>query len=92
MDYFGYMGQICRVNLTTAKVSAEPLVELENDKPTVLALREIAEGLISHEILDEHARQASLMEEATEGEAEADAESGIEASAPAEGEQGSTEA
>ena len=25
---------------------------LRNDKPTVIALREIAEGLISHEILD----------------------------------------
>lgn len=29
----------------------EPLVELENDKPTVLALREIAEGLITPQIL-----------------------------------------
>ncbi len=32
---------------------AEPLVPQENDKPTVIALREIAEGLINHEILDE---------------------------------------
>ena len=32
---------------------AEPLVELENDKPTVLALREIAEGLINEEVLAE---------------------------------------
>ena len=32
---------------------AEPLVELENDKPTVVALREIAEGLIDAAILDE---------------------------------------
>jgi DNA-directed RNA polymerase subunit omega len=32
---------------------AEPLVELENDKPTVLALREIAEGHITPSILDE---------------------------------------
>ena len=30
----------------------EPLEPEENDKPTVIALREIAEGLISHEILD----------------------------------------
>ena len=30
----------------------DPLVPEENDKPTVIALREIAEGLISHEILD----------------------------------------
>ena len=28
---------------------ADPMVELENDKPTVLALREIAEGLIDPE-------------------------------------------
>ncbi len=32
---------------------ASPLVELENDKPTVLALREIAEGHITSSILDE---------------------------------------
>lgn len=30
----------------------DPLVPEENDKPTVIALREIAEGLVSHEILD----------------------------------------
>ena len=29
----------------------EPLVEEESDKPTVVALREIAEGLITPEIL-----------------------------------------
>lgn len=32
---------------------AAPMVELENDKPTVLALREVAEGLVTREILDE---------------------------------------
>jgi DNA-directed RNA polymerase subunit omega len=32
---------------------AEPLVERENDKPTVIALREIAAGLITPEILDD---------------------------------------
>ncbi len=32
----------------------EPLVEEENDKLTVIALREIAEGLISNEMLDAH--------------------------------------
>lgn len=32
---------------------AEPMVDLENDKPTVLALREIAGGLVSPAILDE---------------------------------------
>jgi len=30
----------------------DPLVPEENDKPTVIALREIAKGLINHEILD----------------------------------------
>ena len=30
----------------------DPLVPVENDKHTVVALREIAEGLISHEMLD----------------------------------------
>ena len=31
----------------------QPLVEWENDKPTIVALREIAEGLIGPSILDE---------------------------------------
>ena len=32
---------------------ADPMVELENDKPTVLALREIADGLVTPAILEE---------------------------------------
>jgi len=32
-------------------LGAEPFVEEENDKPTVIALREIAEGLVTREIL-----------------------------------------
>jgi len=32
---------------------ADPMVELENDKPTVIALREIAEGLVNPSILEE---------------------------------------
>ena len=32
---------------------ADPMVELENDKPTVIALREIAEGHVTPAILDE---------------------------------------
>ncbi len=31
----------------------QPLVEWENDKPTIVALREIADGLIDASILDE---------------------------------------
>ena len=34
------------------KFGNDPLVPEENDKPTVIALREIAEGLLSHEMLD----------------------------------------
>lgn len=33
----------------------EPLLPWENDKPTVMALREIAEGLIAHRDVDEPA-------------------------------------
>jgi DNA-directed RNA polymerase subunit omega len=32
---------------------ADPMVDLENDKPTVVALREIAEGLVTPSILEE---------------------------------------
>lgn len=32
---------------------AEPLVDRENDKPTVVALREIAAGLVTLDLLDE---------------------------------------
>jgi len=43
----------------------EPLLDWENDKPTVVSLREIAEGLVTPAILDEitaqeHAEAASL--------------------------------
>ncbi|MEJ2176966.1 MAG: DNA-directed RNA polymerase subunit omega [Gammaproteobacteria bacterium] len=34
-------------------LGAEPHVPVENDKPTVIALREIAEGFVGPEILDE---------------------------------------
>lgn len=33
---------------------AEPMVDWENDKPTVVALREIAQGLVNRDILDDH--------------------------------------
>mgnify|MGYP002014247608 FL=1 len=38
---------------------ADPLVDLENDKPTVIALREIAEGKMSENILKEMDAMAS---------------------------------
>ncbi len=34
-------------------LGAEPFIDPENDKPTVLALREIAEGLVTREILED---------------------------------------
>lgn len=34
-------------------IGAEPLVEWENDKPTVVALREIAEDKVGVELLDQ---------------------------------------
>ena len=39
-----------------ARGVSEPMVERENDKPTVLALREIAEGLVTKEILNQPER------------------------------------
>jgi DNA-directed RNA polymerase subunit omega len=39
---------------------ADPLVPPENDKPTVIALREIAENLISSETMDEMETQAEI--------------------------------
>ena len=35
---------------------AEPFLEWENDKPTIVALREIADGLVGPAILDEPVR------------------------------------
>jgi DNA-directed RNA polymerase subunit omega len=37
-----------------ATKGAEPMVAPENDKPTVIALREIAAGLVSRDLLNEH--------------------------------------
>lgn len=36
-----------------AMTAADPLVPVENDKPTVLALREIATGLVTPKTIDE---------------------------------------
>ncbi len=45
---------------------ADPLVPPENDKPTVIALREIAENLISTESMDEMEAQAEIEKIATD--------------------------
>jgi len=44
-------------------LGAEPLVALENDKPTVLALREIAAGKITRDILSKVPFNEQLVEE-----------------------------
>lgn len=44
----------------------DPLVELENDKPTVLALREIEADLISTDIMDNAERQEQVQQESAE--------------------------
>lgn len=44
----------------------EPLVERENDKPTVLALREIEQGLITTEIMDNADRQHQVQQDSAE--------------------------
>ncbi len=39
----------------------EPLLPWENDKPTVMALREIAAGLISHREMDDRAAEEEIV-------------------------------
>ncbi len=43
---------------------AEPFVEWENDKPTVVALREIADDYVTPSILDEKPEEELAIEEA----------------------------
>jgi DNA-directed RNA polymerase subunit omega len=53
----------------------EPFVPWENDKPTIVALREIADGLITPAILDEPVRtNLEALEEFVSGEITPDAE------------------
>ena len=53
-----------------AKGIAESLVEVDNDKPTVLALREIADGKITRDILNqpEHSFATSSLDLALSGD------------------------
>ncbi|EAO2753552.1 DNA-directed RNA polymerase subunit omega [Enterobacter asburiae] len=44
----------------------DPLIPEENDKTTVIALREIEEGLINNQILDVRERQEQQEQEAAE--------------------------
>ncbi len=50
-------------------LGAQALVEEQNDKPTVLALREIAEGHVTRDILDESIEE-EILEFITEEETE----------------------
>lgn len=58
-DCLDNIGNIFEMVLVAAKRArrvahgAEPMVELKNDKPTVVALREIAAGLVGPSILEE---------------------------------------
>ncbi len=52
-------------------MGAEPLVPFDNDKPTVIALREISEGLMNREVLDEIEAAAKAADLAVAAEAEA---------------------
>ncbi len=47
-------------------IGAEPMLEWENDKPTVMALREIAEDKIGIELLDQSLAEESGFDETTE--------------------------
>lgn len=49
-------------------MGADPLVPVDNDKPTVLALREIAENLINDEVLQEAVVQQDDVEALIEGD------------------------
>jgi DNA-directed RNA polymerase subunit omega len=46
-------------------IGAEPMLEWENDKPTVMALREIAEDKVGVELLDHALGEESPFEESS---------------------------
>lgn len=58
-------------------LGATPFVDEEKDKPTVIALREIAEGLVTRDILDESIEEEIL--EFVEEEAESDGPAELDA-------------
>ena len=64
---------------------ADPLVPPENDKPTVLALREIAENLITASSMDEMEAQAEIEKIATDDDLIRQiAQASLEAESPTE--------
>ena len=69
-------------------LGAEPCVHRENDKPTVIALREIAGGFVTNAILDEKAPEAAYeRDDDTAGQVATDADA---SAAPAEREGGAS--
>lgn len=70
-------------------LGAEPCVEREHDKPTVLALREIEGGFVTSAILDEEAPVAGLEvdEDTTQPSLTIEA-TGTEAAGPRDGTEG----
>jgi DNA-directed RNA polymerase subunit omega len=50
---------------------ADPMVELKNDKPTVIALREIEQGLITADILTEIPQEYEIIDAEAVAELEA---------------------
>ncbi len=69
-------------------LGAEPCVGRENDKPTVVALREIAGGFVTNAILDEKAPEAAYEpDDDTAGQIATDAGA---SAAPAEKEGGAS--
>ncbi|PSQ92088.1 MAG: DNA-directed RNA polymerase subunit omega [Proteobacteria bacterium SW_6_67_9] len=76
-------------------MGAEPRVPRENDKPTVIALREIAAGVINREVLDDEAMtdkpEAMTQEAPVDPESampEAGAEEELETAQPAQDQTG----
>jgi len=70
-------------------LGSEPFVEEENDKPTVIALREIAEGLVTRDILNDEIEEEVLEfieegEASSEGDAETDGLDALTAALQAE--------
>lgn len=62
----------------------QPLLEWENDKPTVMALREIAEGLVDEKVVEPPREEIDVAEEIA-AELAAEDSAGESASAAAEG-------
>ena len=62
----------------------QPLVEWENDKPTIVALREIADGLIDASILDEPLHPVMEEEAGEEMTRLTEDEPAVQGEAPAE--------